>query len=702
MKYKNDIPFFPKGIPLDRVCFSGGRVSADIARHGGLTGIKYYGRQALNATSMFEADLISAWKQLFRLFVQIDDKMYYAEFNDTSIFPYGYESFCSFEDVSIKHTLTLVNDALIFEVFVISAPPEKNISFVMTITENCVKDGPSTRQWTSFYIDNECNSLIAKAIDKNSQPREAEYLTQRNWFGQKKNDSAETFTALTSSNKMIMKKTPKAFEKDYTRITPLESYGNFVILFGYNENKLKNRIKEIQNSARSECSKLRTEYKNNQSIQTTVSCKDKTIQSLINNTRNILESLKVKDIPGGIRAADSTYWIWGWDSMVYSDAIMLSGDHKFIEDMLEFFLQKAHSKMGIFHNIDLAGDPSLGMAHAAQTLYCVMLYNYYIFSQNTAVVEKYYPFARKIILRALDDEVGSSGLLKGVALYPDFPEYLDQTANDISSFNNSIGYQAVRCMEKLSSLLGEKEDSKFFHNFAEKMNISFNEILFDEEKGFYLDSVSSDDFSPRCHYPVYAILRITSFADELVVGKIERIAKFMNDNLRVRTGVCILPHWDSSFMAEGNQLGMYMPVTEGFYRHMMRRGGYEESLMQVMSQEWLRIMIPEALAAEAVNHGITPDNPGRKQAFCLNAWYSLFFSYYLGISFEIDFLKIEQPMLTEPLSVKKLIIGDKTVSFKYQIKDNRKGEIYLDGKLQKGNIIEYSQLKKSENIKVYI
>lgn len=704
MKYKNDIPFLKKGIPLDRICFSGGRTSTGIARHGGLTEIKYYGRQRLNASAMFEADSISAWKQLFRLFIQIDDRMYYTEFNDTYIHPYGYESYCSFEGVCIKHKLTLLNDALVFEIFVISAPDEVNLSFSMTITENCVKAGSAKRQWTSFNIDNENNCLVARAVDdnRNTQDRTTHYLTQTNQFGTAESDYAETYTALTSSQTMSMKKTPVAFEKDYAQITPSNAYGNFIILFGHNEKEFKNRLNTIRNTAKTECETLRTTFSETQDKQTQVICTDKTVQSLINNARNIIESLKVKDIPGGMRAADSNYWIWGWDSMVYSDAMMLSGDHDFIKDMLEFYKQNSHHELGIFHNMNLAGKPEMSMAPAAQTLYCVMLYNYYTFSQNTTVLKEYYYFARKIILRAMDDEVESNGLVKGVALYPDFPEYLDQTGNDISSFNNSIAYQAVRCMEELSNKLGEKEDSKYFQDFAEKMNISFNEILFDKEKGFYLDSVSADDFSPRHHYPVYAILRVTSFADELVAGKIDRIAKFMNDNLRVRTGVCMLPRWDSGFMAEGNQLGMYMPVTEGFYRHMMRLGGYEESLMSVIGQEWSRIMIPEALACEAVNHGITPDNPGRKQAFCLNAWYSLFFSYYLGVSFGIDSLKIEHPMTRDSLSVKQLSIGGKTVSFEYQIKDTEKVSLFLNGHLQKENLINYSQLEDSNIITVVI
>lgn len=41
MNWRNGHPFFKHGIGADRVSFSGGRLAADLARHGGLTAIRY-------------------------------------------------------------------------------------------------------------------------------------------------------------------------------------------------------------------------------------------------------------------------------------------------------------------------------------------------------------------------------------------------------------------------------------------------------------------------------------------------------------------------------------------------------------------------------------------------------------------------------------------------------------------------------------
>ena len=88
MNWRNGHPFFKHGIGADRVSFSGGRLAADLARHGGLTAIRYYGAQRFGDIGFFQADPISAWALLFRPMMRFDGMRRYAlEFHDTSVYP---------------------------------------------------------------------------------------------------------------------------------------------------------------------------------------------------------------------------------------------------------------------------------------------------------------------------------------------------------------------------------------------------------------------------------------------------------------------------------------------------------------------------------------------------------------------------------------------------------------------------------------
>jgi len=709
MRYENDIPVIEKGISLDRLCFSGGRVAVDIARHGGISEIKYFGNQRMNeGVLLFKADLISAWQQLFRTFVKINGSLYYAEFNDTKIFPYGYESFCSIDSVLVKHSLVLLNEAIVFEFEVISAPKDCEVEFLTSISECCVKAGFSARNWKSFEFDDESNSMTASVIDDyrgelQKESSSDEYLTQTSALKNEyiKSDYIETHVAVTSSMPINVKKYREPFEKSIVSVEPVDGYGNIILVFGKDKKSFTDLLCSLQNKAKKDCIRQRERFDNIYKTQTKVTCTDKTVQSYMNNARGIIESLTVEDIPGGMRAADSGYWIWGWDSMVHSDAAMLSNNHEWVLQMLKFHMDRSHPELGIFHSMDLSGQPTMSMAYPAQTLYCLMLYNYYIYTLDREVAEEYYDFAKKILEKAIAAEVKDTGLMEGVSLYPDFPEFLGQTGNDISTFNNSICYQAIRCMEILASELNRNEDVDKYCGYGSKMKDSFNRYLFDEDKGYYFDSVSSIDFIPRCHYPVYAILWLTPFAEELVYGREKRIAEFMHKNLKTRIGTRILPKWDSGFMVDGNQLAMYMPVTEGFFRYMMKVGGYEDGLLDLIELFWSQITLPEALTAEMENHGLTPDNPGRKQGFCINSWYVLFFSYYLGVSMSVDGLTFNKPICgNNKVQLEGLKWGEKIIDVIIDLVSKENIKIRINGVSLESEYIAYSDLQEHNVIEL--
>ena len=116
MKFKNNTPYLKKGIDLGKIAFSGGRLTATIASHGGLMQIDYFGEQRFGDSSFFTGNAISAWTQLFRPCLGIDDDLYYLEFEDTHFFPFGYTSRFAAKGVIVQHGLYLLNDALVYRI----------------------------------------------------------------------------------------------------------------------------------------------------------------------------------------------------------------------------------------------------------------------------------------------------------------------------------------------------------------------------------------------------------------------------------------------------------------------------------------------------------------------------------------------------------------------------------------------------------
>ena len=254
------------------------------------------------------------------------------------------------------------------------------------------------------------------------------------------------------------------------------------------------------------------------------------------------------------------------------------------------------------------------------------------------MTRRYLPFAERIVAAAGSFEVEHSGLLRGVSLYPDHPEDLDQDGDDISVFNNSIYYQALRSLEELERVFENPEKSTFYRTLAERTRRGFGRF-YDPQAGYFCDSLSARDFSMRRHHPVYAILYVTDFAGELLENKRSAVAKFMTEHFSTRQGTRILPLDDSAFLRDGNQLGMYMPSTERFYRimcHCLDPARNLEKFKADIIGNWKLLTLPEALTCEYENHGITPDNPGRKQFFTLKPWVGSWFLFALGIHCDLD------------------------------------------------------------------
>jgi hypothetical protein len=707
MNYKNNIPFIKKGLEVSQISFSGGRTAASIARHGGLTMIDYYGGQSIGDTHFYKSDPISAWGMLFRPCVSIDGDLYYLEFNDTLIYPFGYSSRCRLADLAFSHGMWLLNDAIVFTLDILDKPVDAKVIFKLINTDTCTRIDKPTRTWENFAMDAKTGAAIASA--RSAYPAESQKLRQipKDGLAKKMNDlcspnvSSETWIGVVSALELSFRETPHGFRKFYFD-SPCRKGGNSISLaFGHQGRPaFLERLSALRSTAAKEADELVKKYLRMTS-KAKISIKGrKTAQSLLNNVVPIIDSLKIKDIPGAMRSADSGYWVWGWDSMIFPDGMGFSGDTAFMEDMLDFYRRTADPEYGIIHQMRLDEKAILTMEFAAQCIYIVLLYRTYVLTGNMKLLEKHMPFAKWIIAKAGEDEVAGSGLMKSTTLYPDNPADLEQDGDDISIFDNSIYYQALRVMAELSEEVGNSADAADYTRKALRTQAGFQKF-FDKKQGYFVDSLSAKDFSPRRHYPLYAILWLTPFAAELVKGNEKSIIRFMKRNFPARHGLRMLPKWDTRFMYDGCQLGMYMPCIENFYREMMKIGRDSKEIARIfdnMEWFWNQVCVLEALTCECENHGVTLDNPGRKQAFAAKAWLNMFYQIAAGLNISIrglSFSACDSPEIT----IEKLCVRGKTLDVEISGRGWKIGSLLLNGKAVLAPFtIPFSDLKKSNRI----
>lgn len=348
------------------------------------------------------------------------------------------------------------------------------------------------------------------------------------------------------------------------------------------------------------------------------------------------ESLKVWDHPGAMRANTVHYWTWGWDTLCNNSADVYWGDADYLKDMLDFFMD--HSKdRGIAH----AYNRDMSFAEAApppaQGFYIILLYNYYC---NGGDVKPYYAFARRIFDTIRDCEYEETGLCKGTSLYPDFRGLIRENGNDISTFNNTVCYCAVRSMERLAIGITDAETANIAAQFAKRTRENFQPWLFDRQTGFIDGSVDYQTGKGRKLFGNNSVKWENDFCGELMRGITAPCIRFYKNDLIAEAGLRPVQLSDPAYDADANQLSCWWPVMSECFVRLANMENHPE-LIKIWTT-WIaywskRLTCPEGISC--YNETKTPpfDNwnalCGTWQAYSIRGWYEGILHSYVGVDF---------------------------------------------------------------------
>lgn len=696
MQYRHDVPSMAEGLTLDQIWFCGGRIGVRLAKHGGISAITYYGQQPLDRPHFFHGDGVSAWVKIFRLCLVVDGTVYYPNFSRTELHPFGYRSQGSAGGVTFRHDLVLLNDSLVQRVAVMRNPRRATLALRLIWHGHPAWVSTAHRTWSPFTIDSD----VAVAVAREDIPPEvyqqwskakSATLTQCDSFGVHDIECAETHIAVAADRGVTFQNLNRNFKfhADTARFTDRAA---FMVTFAWNRTELDARVTNLRRDLHRQCDARFAEAASLGKRQPSFTLGRPVVESFLAQLPAVVDALRVGDVPGAMRASAGHYWVWGWDSMVYSKGLMFAGRGAFVAQMLELYRGLADATRGIPHCLTTTFAPLMAMASTAQTLYAVMLYNHYCVSRNLKVLREYFPFARQLVERALAGEVRDSGLVDGPSLFPDHPELVGHDGHDLSVFNNSIFYQALLCLRDLARVLGDADDDAPLRSLAESLTTTaercrsgFSRTFFDAQAGYFIDSASSVDFTPRRHHPGYAILWLTAYARDLVAEELPRIAAFMARELTAPRGVLHFPVRDQqAYLSDGNQATAGYPVIEPFYWNVMSLAGRGRELARWTDNVtwfWDTNTIPEGLTYDAINAGdVVADCPGGKQPFAGKAWYELFFTAYAGIDVDIDGLVLRPTPITTPLRVRNLVIAGKRIDLSIRGRGGKSLSITLNGR----------------------
>ncbi|MGD0093106.1 MAG: hypothetical protein ABSE73_24605 [Planctomycetota bacterium] len=683
---REDVARIAAGTGASTIWFGGGRLGVSVADHGGIEELVYFGTQPLHRREFFRSSFRSAYPRVFRTSLSVDGRTYLLELNQTEVFPAGYRSRLDITDegVSIEHWLVVTNDALLQTVKVVANRHRRALR-MQTALHNYNRVSPEGRTWTDWRAD-KAGAWTAGISDA------VEGKESRTWCG---------VVADRPLSLRVFHSQKHFFETDAFTGGAVTT----AVLFGHGRQEFRKRVKSLRRGASNEAQSALKLWGARLASVSSVRGLPPAVASFHRQQPLILDSLMVRDAPGAMRASVGHYWVWGWDTIVYGDSYLFGGRADFVKDALGLYERTADPREGIAHAFGPDFSISICQALAAQGLYGVWLYNYAAHTGDMKTVRLHYAFARTLFARTLRRE-RQEGLCAGTALFPDFPKFAGHNGHDISVFNNSIFYQAARCMEYLAGLMGDADTGWMARRAWLELEQTFRQRFWDAKQGFWADSLDSRDLSRRKSYPSHAILWITPFARELIAGRAGQCAEFMARHHAFQGGIRMYPAWDGAFNGDGNQLGQYYPVgTDVSFLNLMAASGRQQWLakwIEWVAQFWEQHTVPEGLTAEADNDGPhRPDCPGGKQPFAAKAWQIGLLNGIVGVHFDEGGITVG-PGLDKPLLLSGLPFHGKRWTISTRGRGLFIGRLAVNGRAAKGSCKVPADLCRGKDIRLDI
>lgn len=666
--------------------FSHGRLAATLAHHGGITCVNFAGPQHLDALRMFHGDTTTAWNKVFRASLCIDGDRYYPVLQNTEVYPFGLRSRGRIAGVEYVYEFVLLPDAIVQRMKIVANPRKRKVGMEILHQEAVAAVELPRREWTDMAFHPRANAVVTCCTDRNPGVyRGDDSLAQRGYgLALRESEHSEVWVAIGSQHPMRARRGYHRRSKHYLDCDmPPGRDGAFFMAFAGDRRKLDRRLADLRRDVHVECDALFDDYHRRLDLHPAIRTGSPVLDSAFLQYPEMVHASKIPDRPGAVKATMAGYFVWGWDCMMLLFSTALANEPDYSASILRFFQSVRHPRLGLPHAFTTSFQPKLKGPIPSQCQFILGLYHLVSSTGDLEVAREVWPTCQFILDRCRRDVVGDTGLVAGHALWPDFPEAMDEDGDDVSSLNNSFVYQALRCLEYIALELGKPAVARECAAWAARLRRSFIKYLFDDAKGYFISSCSSRTLKPRRHYPAQAVFWVTPFARELVAHAPGRIAAFMDEHLRSKRCLLTLPHWDAAWMADGNQLGSSFPAADAFYLGVHKLVGDARALdlwLGDVEWFWRFLTAPEAFTPEAENEDdLGPDNVGCKQTQALTTWYAAAHHALAGLDFDHEGLTFT-PWGARPVEIRRMLMRGRYVDVKLTGAGRHVRSITLNGR----------------------
>lgn len=623
-----------KGIPQAPRWFADSRLAFSFDEHG-IAQVDYY--DPGNSQNLATIFLRQLWDG-FRYFLEKDKKTFKPEYRNSRVWPFGIESEWVFENAVIQHRVMAIDESIVIQVIMPDNIPaglclKMEFFEAFGLTKGSRDDirfagGSMMRHWNEWKFLSDQN-ILEGGFDAQSPDQ-----------SDKKSPHPFHNMCVISAD-FSLEHLLSAVNEKHTLRSPLLEAGktySFCISFGSVHDALIKKNNLFIQNLKNKIQEQFIRYKKTAEDSPVLESPYAGLNNFISLAPMYHESLKIKDFPGALRAKTSNYWVWGWDGMTSNEATAFWGDVDHIRNMLKFYEVTADSGKGIGHAYDYDMKPASISALPAQGMYISLLQLYYANTGDIHELRERYPFAKKIFNLIAKTEVAKTGFCEGSSLFPDFPSAMNETGNDISSFNNTIFYCAARSMESLAALTGDKQEQKIALDIIRRFEGNFVRRFFNKEKNFIVASIDSKTLQQRDTYTSNSIRWENNYCADLTDSINISSLRFFKDNVVTPMGLREIPLWNKSYDMDANQLHCWWPVTGEYFMRLINTNNQKNLVDQWI--RWVDYWTKNLTCPEGISYYLETEEPefdrwtsqkGTWQAYSMRGWYQAAIHGVVGV-----------------------------------------------------------------------
>jgi hypothetical protein len=647
-------PLTRGGLGRSACWISGGRTACSLVEHGGIEEIAWFGDQPLHRQALFRGGFRSAYARVFRAQLMVGDRLWTLGIGDGALHPSGWTGRMAIpvEGLELELAVVCSNNALIQAVRVLKNPRRHALGLRLSLRDY-LRVQLERRTWSAWKS---AGGAVVCTVTDVAPPHQDDGHGELN-AGQLSftypdhADPRTTRIAVVGDGAVAMRSFRsqlRQFDLAPGRRTVL----GMALVFASSAKALAAERRALAGGVGAAAGAAAGTWAAAERDATRPAGLSPEVVSFAQQVPALVHAAMPADLPGAMRASYNSYWVWGWDTLVHAHTYLLNGVDDLLAPALDLYVRTAHPDYGIGHAFDKRMRPLLTQPLTAQGLFAIAAWQLWSLRGDLDAARRHWPFIVRWLQRCRTRPV-RDGLFVGMALIPDFPQDAGQDGDDLSPFNNSVMYQACRCIEGLAGALGDAATAASAGEVTTAMRAGFARRLWDARRGFWNDSVRASSYQRRPSYPAHALIWVTPFCRELINDP-ETAAAFAERHLRMAGGIRPYPAWDPAFNADGNQLAQhYAPGQDPLFLRLMAMTGRQARLREWLrwkDQLWGDLTVPEGVTVEAENDGpVRPDLPGGRQMFAVKAWSDGLFGAVLGIAVDPGGLTAE-PGLDGPLS----------------------------------------------------